>query len=185
MRTLILNASPKKNGATGFICETIEQVLHGIHDTESICLGELSYSFCIGCKECYTAGKCVRYGDDDVEKLVQEIDRADNIIIVAPSYWADVPAQMKAFIDRCTPYCNNNPCENRFRFRAGKTAYAIALRTGPGEAECKKIISTIDHFLGHLEIKLLQSRFYCGIADRDDMVKMKNHIEATAREWFS
>ena len=37
-----------------------------------------------------------------------EFEAADVIISVSPSYWADVPGQFKAFIDRCTPWSNTH-----------------------------------------------------------------------------
>ncbi|WP_334303709.1 hypothetical protein [Butyrivibrio fibrisolvens] len=30
------------------------------------------------------------------------------MVSVSPSYWADIPGQYKAFIDRCTPWCDTH-----------------------------------------------------------------------------
>ena len=39
--------------------------------------------------------------------------------IITPSYWADIPGQFKAFIDRCTPWCNTH--EPHATIKPGKT----------------------------------------------------------------
>jgi len=85
-----------------------------------------------------------------IEKIMDEYDVADIIVSVSPSYWADIPGQFKAFIDRCTPWCNTH--EPHASIRPGKKGYAIALRTGPNMPECERIIGSIEHFYGHLEI---------------------------------
>ena len=44
----------------------------------------------------------------DIQKIMDEYDKADIVVSVSPSYWADIPGQFKAFIDRCTPWCNTH-----------------------------------------------------------------------------
>ena len=86
-----------------------------------------------------------------IESIMREFDEADIIVSVSPSYWADIPGQFKAFIDRCTPWCNTH--EPHASIKPGKKGYAIALRTGPNMPECERIIGSIEHFYGHLEIE--------------------------------
>lgn len=80
-----------------------------------------------------------------------EFAKADIIIAVSPSYWADVPGQFKVFIDRCTPWSNTH--DPHRSIPPGKKGYAVALRTGSNRKECEKICDTIEHFYGHLEIE--------------------------------
>ena len=47
------------------------------------------------------------------------------IVSVAPSYWADVPGQFKAFIDRCTPWSNTH--EPHASLGGGKRGGAMEL----------------------------------------------------------
>ena len=88
---------------------------------------------------------------DVIRSIMKEFDEADVIVSVAPSYWADIPGQYKSFIDRCTPWCNTH--EPHAGIKSGKKGYALALRTGPGMPECERIIGSIEHFYGHLEIE--------------------------------
>ncbi|MCR5728613.1 MAG: flavodoxin family protein [Lachnospiraceae bacterium] len=149
MKALIINCSPVRKGATAEIVSIICSELSSKYDTKSICIDDYNFDFCKGCRTCHKTAKCVL--NDDITKIMDEFDNADVIVSVAPSYWADIPGQYKAFIDRCTPWCDTH--EPHASIREGKKGYAVALRTGPGMHECERIIQSIEHFYGHLHIK--------------------------------
>jgi len=148
LKALIINCSPVRTGATAEIVRIAEGQLSARYDTKSICIDDYSIEFCKGCRTCHKTARCVM--DDDVNRIMDELDAADVIVSVAPSYWADIPGQFKAFIDRCTPWCDTH--EPHATIREGKRGYAVALRTGPGMHECDRIIQSIEHFYGHLHI---------------------------------
>ena len=54
---------------------------------------------------------------------------ADFVVIAAPSYWAEVPGQLKVFFDRSTPYGDTNPSRRLWRKKPAK-GIAIAVRAG-------------------------------------------------------
>ena len=149
MKALVINCSPVRTGATAEIVKTVSEELSDRYDVKSVCIDDYKFSFCKGCRSCHTMAQCVQH--DDVDILMNEFEQADVIVSVSPSYWADVPGQFKAFIDRCTPWCNTH--EPHKTISSGKKGYAIALRTGPNMPECNRIIGTIEHFYGHLEIE--------------------------------
>ena len=105
---------------------------------------------------------------------MKEFDQADVIICVSPSYWADIPGQFKGFIDRCTPWCNTH--EPHAAIAAGKKGYSIALRTGPGMKECERIISSIEHFYGHLEIVPSGHLGLCSVEYKEDVIPRRQEI---------
>ena len=105
---------------------------------------------------------------------MSEFEQADIIVSVSPSYWADVPGQFKAFIDRCTPWCNTH--DPHKAIPSGKKGYAIALRTGPGIKECERIISTIEHFYGHLEIESCGGLGLTSVEYKEDVDPRKQDI---------
>ncbi len=146
MNALVINCSPVRNGATAEIASTAARCLAERYTVKSICIDDFRFDFCLGCRACHKTAECVQH--DDITKIMDLFERADVIVSVSPSYWADVPGQYKAFIDRCTPWCNTH--EPHASISGGKRGFAIALRTGPGVAECERIISTIEHFYGHL-----------------------------------
>lgn len=159
MNALVINCSPVRTGATAEIVRIVSEQLSHKYLTKSVCIDDYRFQFCRGCRSCHTTAKCVQ--SDDVSLLMGEFERADIIVSVSPSYWADIPGQFKAFIDRCTPWCNTH--EPHAAVGAGKKGYAVALRTGPGMGECDKIIASIEHFYGHLEIECCGRLGLCSV----------------------
>ena len=173
MKALVINCSPVKNGATAEIVKTVSEELSDRYDVKSVCIDDYKFSFCKGCRSCHVTASCVQH--DDVDILMDEFEQADVIVSVSPSYWADVPGQFKAFIDRCTPWCNTH--EPHKTIPSGKKGYAIALRTGPNMPECNRIIGTIEHFYGHLEIECCGSLGLTSVENRNDVEPRKNEIK--------
>ncbi len=151
MNALIINCSPVRTGATAEIVKIVSEELAGRYNVKSICIDDYSFEFCKGCRSCHNTAECVMSDAAVIRGIMKEFDDADIIVSVSPSYWADIPGQFKSFIDRCTPWCNTH--EPHATIKGGKKGYAIALRTGPNMPECERIIGSIEHFYGHLEIE--------------------------------
>ena len=177
MNALIINCSPVRDGATAEIAGIIAGQLSTRAAVRSVCIDDYRFDFCRGCRSCHQTAACVMR--DDVEALMREFERADIVVCVSPSYWADVPGQFKAFIDRCTPWCNTH--EPHAALSPGKKGYAVALRTGPGMKECERIIGTIEHFYGHLEISCRGHLGLCGVEYREAAEARREEIEAFCR----
>jgi multimeric flavodoxin WrbA len=174
MNALVVNCSPVRNGATAEIVKIVSTNLSQKYNTKSVCIDDYSFAFCKGCRSCHSTAECVQ--KDEAALLMEKFENAQIIILVSPSYWADVPGQFKAFIDRCTPWCNTH--EPHKTLPSGKKGYAIALRTGPNMPECERIIGTIEHFYGHLEIECCGSLGLCSVEYKDDVIGKKDEIDA-------
>lgn len=100
MTILIINGSPRKNGATATILHTIEKYLLQKENVfiEFVDISDLDIAPCKGCCSCYKTGHC--YMNDDGEKLSDRIGAADGLIIGSPTYASNVSGQLKQFIDR-------------------------------------------------------------------------------------
>jgi multimeric flavodoxin WrbA len=181
MKVLILNGGPKKNGATNKVTEIISEQLLTNHLVDHICLGEKRINYCIGCKACYINGECCQ--EDDVISIVESILNSDVVLTVVPSYWAEVPGQMKVFIDRCTPYSNTNP--NRIEILHKTMGYSIVIRTGLNPIECEGIIKSINHYYGHMEIKENGSANFCGVNNKEDIEMYRDNLILLCEEWFA
>ena len=166
MKALVVNCSPVKNGATAEIVRIVSEQLSGKMSVKNICIDDYRFSFCRGCRSCHFTAKCIQ--DDEIPIIMREFEEADIIVCVSPSYWADVPGQFKAFIDRCTPWCNTH--EPHAVISAGKKGYSIALRTGPGIKECERIIQSLEHFYGHLEIAPSGHLGLCSVEQKEDVI---------------
>ena len=174
MKALVINCSPVRNGATAEIVKIISGELGTRYEVKSICIDDYSFAFCKGCRSCHKTASCVMSDAQVIRGIMNEFDEADVIVSVAPSYWADIPGQFKSFIDRVTPWCNTH--EPHAKLSSGKKGYAIALRTGPNMKECEKIIGTIEHFYGHMEIEGCGGLGLCSIEYKEDIGPRKADI---------
>lgn len=172
MNALVMNCSPVRNGATAEIVNIVSDCLRVKYHVKSICIDDFNVGFCKGCRTCHNTAKCVQH--DDVEKIIAQYEWADIIISVAPSYWADIPGQFKVFIDRCTPWCNTH--DPHAAIGNGKIGYSIALRTGPSMRECNRIIESIEHFYGHMEIECRDSLGLCSVENMEAVLERKEEI---------
>lgn len=171
MKVLVMNCSPVRNGATAEITKIVSEYFKS-DNVKTTCIDDFNISFCKGCRSCHKTAKCII--NDDVSKIISLYEWADVIISVAPSYWADIPGQFKVFIDRCTPWCNTH--EPYAAISNGKKGYSIALRTGPNMKECERVISSIEHFYGHLEIECCGSLGLCSIENKEDAQQKEKEI---------
>ena len=183
MKVLLLNASPKDTGATQEIARIVQSALPKGIQSEILPMKDVEFSLCIGCKRCYETGDCFRR--DGVQDLLHKIDAADAVVIVCPSWWADVPAQFKGFIDRCTPYADTAPDNGHFRLHKGIRCYGIALRAGTRTAECDHILQCIEHYFGHMGIQNEQGLSLTGIDKLADVEPHIHIIQENTQAWFA
>ncbi len=182
MKVLIMNCSPVRNGATAEIVNIVSDCLKERYDVRNICIDDFDIHFCKGCRICHNTAKCIQH--DDVDKVMGNYEWADIIILVSPSYWADIPGQFRVFIDRCTPWCNTH--EPHASIKSGKKGYSVALRTGPSMGECNRIIESIEHFYGHLEIECCGRLGLCSIENKEAVALRRNEIiEFCNRQFIS
>lgn len=100
MKIIIINGSHRKNGATALILHEMHQKLKTYPNVEIqfYHVADLALKYCVGCCKCYKNGKCIF--NDDLEKLSENIEAADGIIIGSPTYAGNVSGQLKVVIDR-------------------------------------------------------------------------------------
>jgi len=159
MKATCIVGSARANGSTAFLVDSMAKGLNEAGaEVRKYCIGEADIAYCFGCKKCYRDGHCVQ--KDDVEQIVKDILASDVVVIAAPSYWADVPGQLKTFFDRNTPYGDTNP--NR-ALKADKPikGVAIAVRAGVRRQENEGILNSIAHYYGHLGIDCVKRISVC------------------------
>jgi multimeric flavodoxin WrbA len=102
MKVLGISGSPRKNGNTSFLVEEALRAARGNGiDTQLIHLCDYHITDCIGCEGCRESFTCVI--KDDMQKLYPLLAEADAVVLGSPTYFYDVTALTKAFLDRC--YC--------------------------------------------------------------------------------
>ncbi len=124
MRVVAFNGSPRVHGNTEILLNTVLEVLeqHNI-STELIHLGKRAIHPCAACYKCKENknGRCI-FDDDGVNDYVSLIHEADGILLGTPTYFADLSAQMKAFIDRVGTVTRANDFMLRHKVGAGVVA---------------------------------------------------------------
>lgn len=120
--------SPRKDGNTAVL---LSEALKGAGDygaeTEEIFLLDYNIGFCDGCEKCYVndgrkIGEC-SLKDDMTNYLVDKIYHCDGLILGTPSYWSNVSAIMKNFIDRMIVFTyDRGDCGPAPRLHSGRKA---------------------------------------------------------------
>jgi len=146
--------SSHTNGSCAYL---VDALIKGINNSavavRKYFVNEIKMNYCFGCKKCYANGECVQ--SDDVKNIVLDILSSDYVVIVSPSWWADVPAQLKTLFDRTTPYGDTNP-QCKYKAKKPIKGIAIAVRAGVREAENELILNSIQHYFGHLGIETVE-----------------------------
>lgn len=101
---------------------------------------ELEISGCNGCDGCMM-GDHVCVLRDDMDAVRSALDTADELIVISPVYWASVPSQLKACMDRLQPYW--------WQYRDGggpakrRTLTLHIVREGGDPYGCSPLIGTV------------------------------------------
>jgi multimeric flavodoxin WrbA len=100
MRILGLSGSPRAEGSTAFAVRHALAVAEGegAHAVYLSVAGRTIHP-CGGCWTCGDTGKCVY--DDDMTEIVEEMRKADGIVIGSPVYFGLVSSQLKTVMERC------------------------------------------------------------------------------------
>ncbi len=174
MKVVLINGSARENGSCSFLLDKMMSAFDkNSIETVKYNISQMNIAYCIGCKNCYQTGKCVY--KDDVQMIVKDIFSSDYVVIATPSYWADVPGQLKTFFDRNTPFGDTNA--NRI-LKAEKEikGIGIAVRAGKTERENEIILDFIEHYYGHLGIKPIKRFSVRNVDKLEDVLKQEKAI---------
>lgn len=167
MKVTCIVGSARSNGSTAYLIDTLINGMNKVGvETKKYCIGESKINYCVGCKKCYIDGTC--FQNDDVYPIVSDILHSDYVAIAAPSYWADLPGQLKTFIDRNTPYGDTNAKRILTATKSIK-GIAIAVRAGVHNEENELILNAIQHYYGHLGIETVKRISICEIDRLNDL----------------
>ncbi len=103
MKTIIINASPRKNWNTAQLLQEAKKGAEAAGaETEYIDLYDLNFTGCRSCLACKRKGaeksKC--YWKDDLSPLIDRIFQADAVIIGSPIYMGEPTAHFRALFER-------------------------------------------------------------------------------------
>lgn len=131
MKVVAFNGSARRDGNTALLVRTAFAALEkaGIA-TELVQFSGETIRGCTACYRCFASKdrRCAVSSDsgDIVNSCIEKIVAADGIIIASPTYFADISAETKAFIDRAGMVARANG--NCYRRKVG--AAVVAVRRG-------------------------------------------------------
>lgn len=133
MYVLGISGTPRKGGNSEILLNAaLEPFSEANWDIKRILLSEKKIEMCIGCETCCERQKC--FINDDMNEIFEAFGACDAVVISAPVYWRNVPAQLKAVFDR-TYADKNNLLKGKFG-----GAIAVGRGTGGGQAIALSII---------------------------------------------
>lgn len=118
-RVLAICGSHRK-GNTNMMLDALLKEVSPAYEKTIIDLRDLDVQRCTGDDYCVDHKRC--HINDDFKMLALKMEAADLIIFASPSYFNNVTALMKNFIDRCNVLYNNEALKGR-----GKKAVLCAI----------------------------------------------------------
>jgi multimeric flavodoxin WrbA len=161
MKVVGINGSPRKDGNTAILIQTVfkELTQQGI-ETELIQLSGQNIQGCTACWTCMTKkNKQCCITDDFFNDCFSKMVAADGIVLGSPVYSAGVTSQIKALIDRASIVLASN--RGLFKYKVGAAVTAVR-RSGAISA-----FDTLTHFLHSKEMFLVGSTYWNMAYGRD------------------
>ncbi|MBQ3413915.1 MAG: NAD(P)H-dependent oxidoreductase [Clostridia bacterium] len=149
---------------------------------EEIILPNDFQNFCLGCANCILKGeeKCPHF--NDVNKIVEKIEKADLIIIATPVFVGSCTSGLKALLDHLAyMWLVHRPKESMFN----KVGLIITSAGGSGVKQTVKLLKSNFFYLGVPKIynygvtTMKMGGNYCDYKNKD---KIKNQVNKKAKQ---
>lgn len=102
-RVLCICGSPRRDGNSARLLDALEAGARSAGaTTERVDVADVAIEPCSACGGCSETGVCVL--EDGMGEIGRLLDSADAVAVATPIYFASVPAQLKALLDRLQPY---------------------------------------------------------------------------------
>lgn len=178
MHTLIVLGSPRKNGNSETLAQSVASGILQVPDTsvEFIRLNDLRISPCQGCGGCNKTSICVI--EDDMTALYEKVDLCDHLILVSPIYFYGLSAQCKAFVDRFQArWARKYLLGIRFRTDEQRQGTLLATAATEGKKVFDGALLTSQIFFDALDLECGESLLVRGVDQRGDMRKQAQTLE--------
>ena len=178
MHTLIILGSPRKNGNSETLAQTVASGILQVPDTsvEFIRLNDLRISPCQGCGGCNKTSICVI--EDDMTALYEKVDLCDHLILVSPIYFYGLSAQCKAFVDRFQArWARKYLLGIRFRNDEHRQGILLATAATEGKKVFDGALLTAQIFFDALDLECGESLLVRGVDQRGAMHKQLETLE--------
>jgi len=175
MFVLGIQGSPQKNGSTAYLLDLFmqEAKLYGAQ-TKIINMKDAKIAPCNGCNYCKKHGVCVIDNDDMSLEFFSLLRKADVIVAASPVYFYNVPAQMKALIDRVQTFWSR-----KYIFKlsdpAKKYKQGIMLSQGAtsGKNLFQGIALTMQYFFDAVDASFNEQLVYRQVDKKEKLIEHK------------
>ena len=112
-KILILNGSPRKNGATASLMKAfIEGARENNNEIKENYITSMNIKSCIGCDSCLRTHQGCVQKNDDMAVIYEDMSWADVVVFVSPVFWGTITGQLKVVFDRLFAWFNKVGFEN-------------------------------------------------------------------------
>ena len=154
MKVVLFNGSPRKEGVTNTALNLVMEELKAEEiDVELIWIGMDELQGCVACRQCrQNQDKKCAIKTDKMNEYIEKIIDADGIILGSPTYFADVPARLKALIERAGMVGKVNG--DMYKHKVGASVVAVR------RAGATHVFSSINYFFLINQIHVIGSNYW-------------------------
>ncbi len=181
MKVLGIVGSRRKSGNTSRLVErALEACVQGGAETQSIYLSDYKYIGCTGCEGCRKTYKCVI--QDGMQEIYTALESADAIVLGSPTYFYNVTADVKAFIERL--YCqeifheaDRSVWTSMNEVLGGKYAVSIAVCEQEDERDMGVTSKVMDMSLAALGYRVVDSVKALRLYEKNDVLENEVYLD--------
>ena len=161
MKVVALNGSARKNGNTAILLNTVlEELQREGMETELIQMDGIALPGCRACYKCFkNKNRHCSVETDMLNEVIDKMLAAEGILLGSPTYFSDVSANMRAFIERCGFVARAN--DYMFKRKVGAAVVAVR-RAGAIPA-----FSGMNLFLHYMQMIMPGSTYWSMALGRD------------------
>jgi len=166
---LAVYSSPRQGGNTDILMDSF---LAGMPDeitVKKVMLRTLELQPCIACGSCEKDEVCIF--QDDIWSIYEKLEKAKALVIASPIYFANVPAQLKTFIDRAQPFWVRKYLNHKENMPLTERAFFLAAGAIDTDKYFKNARLVIKTFLINLDITYSDGLFFPGVDDKGDIYR--------------
>lgn len=172
MLLLALYGSPRQGGNTDILLdEFLKGALSAVPKTQvqKIFIRNLKITPCQEYNTCLKTGQCII--QDEMNTLYEQLLKADMVVLSAPVFFYNVPAQVKIIIDRCQALWARKYILKKTPKGAGRKGFFISAGGTKGENLFTGTILTVKYFFKAINVDYAGELVYNKIDAKGAVIK--------------
>jgi len=148
MNTLIFNGSPRENGDTICLINSLKESLSG--DVHIINTHYTKISPCCDCRYCWQNDTCII--DDDMQQVYKLLDEVDNVVLASPLYFSQFTGTFLSVMSRLQLYYAQVSIRKNFEFKI-KEKNGVLMLVGGGDGRYEPAVKTSKTLFSLMNVK--------------------------------